>query len=147
MREMPPVLFLDAILFRPKPRPTSARLALLPPTDRRLQRDLRVLARMICVYCRDKHASAEKTRAYGQGHDFERITGSSVEVCPDCAKLLAHALVKRSTCPLVPKPACKHCPRHCYHPTYRQRIREVMKYSGRKLALAGRIDFLFHLLF
>jgi predicted amidophosphoribosyltransferase len=144
---MGPVLFLDNSLIRQKPRPTPGMRESPPPTDRRRQRDLRILARMICVYCRDHHASAEKTQAYCKGHDFERITGSGVEVCPDCAKLLTHALVKRSTCPLVPKPACKHCPQHCYHPTYRQQIREVMKYSGRKLVLAGRIDFLFHLLF
>jgi hypothetical protein len=46
-----------------------------------------------------------------------------------------------------PKPACKHCPAHCYHPTYRARIREVMKFSGRKMLLGGRLDYLFHLLF
>jgi hypothetical protein len=34
-----------------------------------------------------------------------------------------------------------------YHPQYWQRIREVMKYSGRKLVLSGRLDYLYHLLF
>ena len=55
--------------------------------------------------------------------------------------------MKRSRCPLDPKPACKHCPVHCYHPTYRQNIREVMRYSGRRLVLSGRLDMLYHLLF
>jgi hypothetical protein len=46
-----------------------------------------------------------------------------------------------------PKPMCKHCPSHCYRPSYRARIREVMKFSGRKMVLSGRLDFLLHLLF
>jgi hypothetical protein len=46
-----------------------------------------------------------------------------------------------------PKPACKHCPSHCYHPDYRKRIREVMRYSGRNMVLGGRLDYLYHLLF
>jgi hypothetical protein len=46
-----------------------------------------------------------------------------------------------------PKPMCKHCPNHCYHPTYRAKIREVMQFSGRKLLLGGRVDYLLHLLF
>jgi hypothetical protein len=46
-----------------------------------------------------------------------------------------------------PKPACKHCPQHCYAPRYRDEIREVMRYSGRKLVMSGRVDYLVHLLF
>jgi len=46
-----------------------------------------------------------------------------------------------------PKPACKHCPSHCYHPTYRAKIRQVMKFSGKKMLLGGRLDYLIHLLF
>lgn len=53
----------------------------------------------------------------------------------------------RSTYPMNPKPMCKHCPRHCYHPRYRQAMREIMRYSGRGMVLSGRFDYLFHLFF
>ena len=115
--------------------------------DKKLRRDLKVLARFIQVYCRDRHEDVEKTGAEFKTHDVEAIAGTPVLLCGDCTKLLAHALVKRSRCPLDPKPACKHCPNHCYHPRYRAMIREVMKSSGRKLAMSGRIDYLYRLLF
>lgn len=115
--------------------------------DKELKRDLATLARFVEVFCTHRHPDAPKTPALLKGHDVEAIAGRPVPLCRDCTRLLTHAFVKRSTCPLDPKPACKQCPEHCYHPDYRQRIREVMKYSGRKLVLSGRLDYLYHLLF
>ncbi|MFP4145524.1 MAG: nitrous oxide-stimulated promoter family protein [Phycisphaeraceae bacterium] len=114
--------------------------------DAALQRDLRTLVRFIEVYCHGRH-DAERTPVALKSHDVTRIAGRETALCPDCTRLLSHALVKRSVCPMDPKPQCKHCPNHCYHPKYRQQIREVMKYSGRKLVLRGRVDYLLHLLF
>jgi hypothetical protein len=112
-----------------------------------LMRDLKTLALFIDLYCRHKHADAERTRADLRTHDVAAIAGKTIVLCPECTKLLAHAFVKRTHCPMDPKPMCKHCPNHCYHPTYRQQIREVMKFSGRKMVFGGRLDYLFHLLF
>jgi hypothetical protein len=116
-------------------------------SDRKLRRDLRALARFIAIYCEAKHPEAAKSPVTLKTHDLTRIAGEPVNACAACGKLLAHAFVKRSTCPLDPKPACKHCPQHCYHHDYRARIREVMKFSGKKLVLSGRLDYLFKLLF
>lgn len=115
--------------------------------DRKLRRDLRTLARFVEIACHDRHADVLRAEVTFQTHDVAGIAGRPVVLCEECRKLLAHAFVKRSVCPMDPKPACKHCPRHCYHPLYRQAIREVMKYSGRRLLLRGRIDYLVHLLF
>jgi predicted amidophosphoribosyltransferase len=116
-----------------------------PPLE--LLRDLKTLALFIDLYCRHKHADAERTPVDSRTHDVTLIAGRTIVLCPECTKLLAHAFVKRTHCPMDPKPMCKHCPNHCYHPTYRQQIREVMKFSGRKMVLGGRLDYLFHLLF
>ena len=110
-------------------------------------RDLKTLALFIDVYCRYKHANAERKMVCLRSHDVATIAGRTVVLCPECTKLLAHAFVKRTHCPMDPKPMCKHCPNHCYHPTYRQQIREVMKFSGRTMVFGGRLDYLFHLLF
>lgn len=110
-------------------------------------RDLRTLARFIQVYCRHKHLGEPKRIVELKGFDLRAIAGTSLSLCRECEKLLAHAFVKRSRCPMEPKPACKHCPNHCYHPKYRAAIRDVMKYSGRQLLLTGRLDYLFHLLY
>lgn len=94
-----------------------------------LEKDVRVLATFIGAYCRGKHATAKG------------------ELCRDCADLLAYARLKRQNCPLDPKPACKHCPIHCYAKERRALIREVMAYSGRRLLLRGRLDLLWHYFF
>jgi hypothetical protein len=112
-----------------------------------LVRDLKTLALFIDLYCRYKHADQPRTKADLRTHDVAAVAGKTIVLCPECTKLLAHAFVKRTHCPMDPKPMCKHCPNHCYHPSYRARIREVMKFSGRKMLFAGRLDYLFHLLF
>jgi hypothetical protein len=110
---------------------TAQPTAVAVPPDPATRKDLKTLALFIRV----------KT------HDVTAIAGRELVLCESCRKLLAHAFVKRSHCPMHPKPACKHCPSHCYHPAYRAQIREVMRFSGRKMVLGGRLDYLFHLLF
>lgn len=116
--------------------------------DRAIERDQRTLLKFVEVYCADRHPEAPRRPVDLRAIDVDRLArGRPVLLCNDCCKLLAHALVKRQVCPMQPKPACKHCPNHCYHPAYRAQIREAMKHSGRKLVLHGRLDYLFHLLF
>ena len=126
--------------------PAKGRRAGPAAAGRSLLRDLKTLARFVSVYCRRRHVEAPKSPVSLKGYDLGTITGKPVDLCPDCARLLAHALVKRTSCPLNPKPACKQCPSHCYHATYRGKMREVMRFSGRRLVLSGRVDYLRHLL-
>lgn len=114
-------------------------------TDPEIRRDLRTLARFIELHCRRRHCDSVRAPARLKTHDVTAIHGRPLLLCAECTKLLAHSFVKRSSCPMDPKPACKHCPNHCYHPKYRAQIREVMKYSGRRMLLRGRVDYLFHL--
>lgn len=114
--------------------------------DGHLNRDLRTLARFIEVYCGYWHKDQPRSEPSLKGHDLTALLGRPIVLCEGCRKLLAHAVYKRSHCPLQPKPACKRCPRHCYHPLFRKQIREVMKFSGRRLVLRGRLDYLWHLL-
>jgi hypothetical protein len=116
-----------------------------PNNDKLLRKDLRTLALFIRIYCHARHEV--QSRVDIRGFDLKEITGKSLDLCPECTKLLHHAFVKRSHCPYDPKPACKDCPSHCYAESYRQQIREVMRFSGRKLLLSGRLDYIFHLLF
>ncbi len=115
--------------------------------DRVLRRDLRTLARFIETYCTHAHPGVLKRAVHLKRQDVEAVAGHAVPLCPSCTKLLTHAFTKRQACPMNPKPACKHCPNHCYHPEYREKIREVMRFSGMKLLLTGRLDYLLHLLF
>lgn len=111
-----------------------------------IAKDLKLLTRFVELYCRDHHRDLPLRVFQLKGYDIARLSGSSPALCVSCAKLLAHAFVKRTACTLDPKPTCKKCPRHCYAPAYRARMRAVMKHSGRKYVLRGRLDYLIHLL-
>jgi hypothetical protein len=109
-------------------------------------KDLRVLAQFTSVYCRAHHRGEQV--ATGEG-EFARI-GLSLErypLCGDCRDFLTYAIQRRLRCPLDPKPTCKHCPVHCYRPGHREKVREIMRFSGKHLILRGRIDLLWHYFF
>ncbi|UCE60238.1 MAG: nitrous oxide-stimulated promoter family protein [Phycisphaerales bacterium] len=118
-----------------------------PITNKTLRSDLKTLVKFVEVYCRHRHRQAVRADARVKVPHLRALVDSEVDLCPACRKLLAHAVVKRIRCPLDPKPACKRCPSHCYSVPYRGEIRKVMKYSGKRLVLSGRLDYLRHLLF
>lgn len=122
--------------------------AAIKPVDPTLGKDLKTLARFIHIYCDERHAAApKKTRSKLKGFEFAELGIPAKPMCASCAKLLAHAFVKRAHCPFSPRPACRHCESHCYQPRYREQIRKVMRYSGKRLILTGHLDVLFELLF
>jgi hypothetical protein len=93
------------------------------------QKDQHILEEFVHIYCGGRHKTPN-----GQ-------------LCADCQDLLAYSLERLLRCPQDPKPSCKHCEIHCYKPVYRERIRDVMRYSGKRLLLQGRLDLLWHYLF
>ncbi|MFQ5430185.1 MAG: nitrous oxide-stimulated promoter family protein [Phycisphaerae bacterium] len=115
--------------------------------DPTLKRDLRTLAWFIQIYCENRHPEVEKSLPRLRGYDLDDLGVRAKPLCAACTKLLLHAFVKRAHCPFSDKPPCKHCQSHCYQPAYRRQIREVMRYSGKRLVLSGRLDMLFRLLF
>jgi hypothetical protein len=104
-----------------------------------IEKDSRVLAKFIEVYCRTKHRDADKTV-----HEYDPVTRPAL--CPDCHELLSYSISRRELCPQDPKPTCKNCEIHCYRPEMRTRIRGVMRHSGMHMILRGRVDWVLHYL-
>lgn len=78
------------------------------------EREKATVSLMIALYCRKKHG----TRT----------------LCPDCAALDAYARQRSDRCPMMEtKTFCSNCKIHCYRPEMRQRIREVMRFSGPRM--------------
>ncbi len=109
-------------------------------------KDLKTLAHFIRVYCHAKH-DRKSVGEVRLPEKLQKKTGGRETICRECADLLTHGMQKRKLCPLDPKPTCKKCHIHCYSQTYRQKIREIMAFSGRKMLLRGRIDYLWHYFF
>ena len=110
--------------------------------SRKEKADIRVLVRFIALFCRKKHDGEKEPFAIEAA--LLKDVVRPVELCPDCAKLLKYGLSMRLRCPHVPKPQCKKCNAPCYREEYREKIREVMRFSGMLLIKRGRLDLLYH---
>ncbi len=112
------------------------------------EKDIRVVADFVAIFCRENHRDVEKSLFISKDERLHLIlNGGGTELCTDCTKLLNHGIAKLLQCPHDPKPMCKKCTTHCYAPGYRERMREVMKFSGLYLVKHGRLDLMFHYFF
>lgn len=96
-----------------------------------VDRDVMILAKFIEVYCRAKHPHVEKVPWSPENALSEFGLVSQPTLCKDCIDLMDYSANRRRLCPLDPKPACKNCKIHCYADFYRDRIRKVMRFSGK----------------
>ena len=110
-------------------------------------KDNRILAEFIKIYCSSRHKESPK-KQWVHGGNVEVDLGIEPPLlCDECSDLLSYSVTRRAYCPQDPKPTCKNCEIHCYADGYRSRIREVMRFSGKRLILHGRFDLIFHYLF
>ncbi len=96
---------------------------------RSLAQEKKTIAAMVKMYCRGHHAAGKK------------------QLCQSCEELLEYALQRLDKCPFgEEKGPCGQCTIHCYKPSMRELIQEVMRYSGpRMLARHPRLAII-HLL-
>ena len=78
------------------------------------EREKETVSLMIRLYCRKKHGKKE--------------------LCPDCAALDVYARQRSDKCPFMEtKTFCSNCKVHCYKKDMREKIREVMRFSGPRM--------------
>lgn len=77
-------------------------------------REIKTVSLMISLYCRKKH----------------NIKG----LCPECQRLKNYAVQRSEKCPFMEtKTFCSNCKVHCYKPDMREKIRDVMRFSGPRM--------------
>lgn len=85
-------------------------------SQEKYESDSDVVDLMIALYCRKKH---------------KRKKG---ELCSECQELKDYCRYRLSLCPWGDKkPFCSNCTIHCYNAEHRERIREVMRFSGPRM--------------
>lgn len=63
-----------------------------------------------------------------------RLNHNQGKVCDECTYLINYADRKLSKCPFSDnKPACNQCTVHCYRHEERNRIKEIMRFSGPRM--------------
>lgn len=91
------------------------------------QKELEVVELMIRLYCRKKHTC-------------------KAGLCAACSELLEYVKFRRSKCPWgEEKPFCANCRIHCYKPQMREKIKEVMRFSGPRMLLYHPVIAMNHL--
>jgi hypothetical protein len=81
-------------------------------THSRMERERRTVEAMISIYCHQRHGT-------GNG------------LCTECKALQEYARQRLQKCPYQEgKTTCAKCPVHCYKPSMRQSIRDVMRVAG-----------------
>lgn len=116
------------------------------PLTRKEIKDLRVLLQFTAVYCDVRH-NQDKSIIKTHEAEFRRLPLHKYPVCGECREFLLYAFMRRLRCPLDDKPACKHCTVHCFKPGHRDKVREIMRFSGRYLLRRGRLDLLWRYFF
>lgn len=93
----------------------------------RIEREKATVKQMIAIYCRKHHQ-----------HDG---------LCPECLELLEYAHQRLDHCKFGEnKSTCKKCPVHCYKPSMREQMRQVMRYAGPRMLWHHPIAAIRHLL-
>ncbi len=92
-----------------------------------MKREKEILKKMITVFCQSRHKNDQ--------------------MCSECRQLLSYAHLKLDKCPFKEnKTACSKCKVHCYEPQMRQKIKEVMRYSGPRMIYKHPVAAIKHLL-
>lgn len=86
--------------------------------QKKREREKRVVADMISLYCARQHGTR------------------GGKLCPECAALRDYAQTRSDHCPrMEEKTFCVNCQIHCYKPEMREKIKQVMRYSGPRMLL------------
>ncbi len=109
----------------------------------RERNDIRTFMRFVAIFCRERHEGAKALFSLKE-LNVENVAEKEIMVCRDCKRLLTYSIGMRLRCPHDPKPMCKSCKSQCYKGDYKEKIREIMKFSGMYLIKHGRIDLLYH---
>lgn len=93
----------------------------------RIEEEKRVVAKMVEIYCRHKEGNKK--------------------LCAECNALLEYACLRLSLCPHGnSKPTCRKCTIHCYSPEMREKMRQVMRYSGPRMLLYSPVEAIKHMI-
>ena len=92
------------------------------------EREKEMVSQMIALYCRKKH-------------------GNKKVLCQECEELNEYARMRSDKCPFMEtKTFCSNCKVQCYKPVMREKIREVMRFSGPRMIFSHPIMAIRHVI-
>lgn len=113
-----------------------ARPADTPELAGKRAREAQMVSQMIALWCRGHHGRGRvgEQTAGGDAPARVKLGFRAITLCPECAELREYAVARIERCPhMGTKTFCSACPSHCYRPAMREKIREVMRWSGPRM--------------
>ena len=99
-------------------------------------KEQQIVTLMIQIYCHSYHRTRKAMR-------------SPEYMCEECKDLARYSSERSQKCPFIAKGTktfCSFCKVHCYKPEYREKIRQVMRYSGPRMMLYRPVKAIRHLI-
>lgn len=97
-------------------------------TEKKKLNEKNIVSVMISIFCKYKH---------------KRKNG----LCEDCQKILNYSYRRIENCPYIKsKTFCSSCKTHCYRNDMREKIKEIMRFSGPKMIFYNPIAAIKHMI-
>lgn len=94
----------------------------------RIDKEKEIITLMINLYCKKKHGRLKN------------------ELCSECRDLEEYAHKRLTYCKFGnEKSSCKKCPIHCYKKDMREKVKEVMKFSGPRILIYNPLEYIRHI--
>lgn len=95
-----------------------------------LDSEMQVIKLMVHDYCRIRHGRSRRE-----------------PLCPECSSLLDYAVKRLESCPrFTQRTTCRRCTVHCYSPSRRQQIRDLMRFMGPRMLYLHPVIAIRHLI-
>lgn len=92
------------------------------------EKEKETVSHMIALYCKKNHKA-------------------KCGLCPECAALNEYAQLRSDKCPFMEtKTFCSNCKVHCYKPEMREKIRQVMRFSGPRMIFTHPVMAVSHII-
>ena len=92
------------------------------------EKEKRIVGEMIKLYCKKQHKVKKG-------------------LCPECQALKKYAELRSDKCPFMEnKTFCSNCKVHCYKKEMREKIRQVMRFSGPRMIFHHPVMAINHLI-
>ena len=102
--------------------------------EEKRQWEKEIVSQMIQIYCRSHHKA-------------DRRNCPKDELCLECKALETYARMRSDKCPFMEtKTFCSNCKIHCYKPEMREKIREVMRFSGPRMLFHDPVNAIRHVI-
>lgn len=95
--------------------------------EKKRDREKRVITEMVKLYCRKNHKERE--------------------LCDECREVLNYSLKRIDHCRFMEtKTFCSNCKSPCYSPKMKEKIKQIMKFSGPRMLFYHPLLVIYHII-